>query len=262
MRIPAAAAGQRDLGQREQDVGAVLAVEQHPEHDPDHDDDEAQVHVDLEAAGPRRVRAPGRHHVGHHAAISTSSSGLVVRLAAVASPRAQSHQAPGCSARGQAHYSPPSAWRSAAATRAVTAPAPTRPSTAATPTTGPQAEPLTSSSRAAVVDEVGHLAPPSPPTPAPASRSVPVDVVVRSPSTVVAVDPSSRSVDAVGPPVDAGGAVATVDRDAWWWSLGRSWSWWRRAARAAASAAAVAVAEGPALHAPGGWHAVAAPELL
>ena len=55
-----------DLGQREEDVGAVLAVEQHAEHDPDRDDDEAHVHVDLEPAGPRGVRAAGGHHVGDH----------------------------------------------------------------------------------------------------------------------------------------------------------------------------------------------------
>ena len=63
---PRGRGGKGDLGQREQDVGAVLPVEQHAEQDSDPDHDQAQVPVHLEALRPGRVGATGGHDVGEH----------------------------------------------------------------------------------------------------------------------------------------------------------------------------------------------------
>ena len=78
-----------------------VATEDGPEGHPDGDDREGQVQVVLEGSGPGGVTAAvGHHHPEHAEHQQQQQSGLVVRLTAVARPRAQIHQAIGWSARG------------------------------------------------------------------------------------------------------------------------------------------------------------------
>ncbi len=106
---PSAADGSGQLRETEQHVLAVLAVEHRAERDAHGDHDERRDHVAaeprLQGASPRRAATTN----ATTAMIAPSSSGFVVRVAAVAMPSAQIHHAPGCSSRGS--RSSAASWR-------------------------------------------------------------------------------------------------------------------------------------------------------
>ena len=102
-------AGQRHL--REAHEGLFFAAaERAAEHDPEQRrgspiDDQPEHEVRAKRARPRRIGAPRRDDDARDSRGSSASrSGLIVRLAAVASPSAQTHHASGCtSARNPVH---------------------------------------------------------------------------------------------------------------------------------------------------------------
>ena len=87
---------ERHLGQGEQCVTGLTKPEKDHQDHPEDDDHQPQPEEHHDRARPRCRRIPpGRHHEDHHAPISSSRTGFVVRDAAPAMHTAHSHQAPG-----------------------------------------------------------------------------------------------------------------------------------------------------------------------